>query len=389
MSISRQAGFSAELVASERQIPVDLWAACFPPAVEGHWWYRLLEHSGLEQQFQIFYAVLRYDGRPVGIAPMFTMELPLEFVVPPAARPFLSLLGNALPSLSRPRILFIGSPCSDEGAIGLLPDANRARALDCVQQAAEDEARKRSATMVIWKDFPSAWQADLAGLAQRFALFTMASFPGAIVRVPSSQKSDYFAGMRAQRRYNLRRKLRQSEQNFPAEVEVVQEPDDVTLDRIYALFLQTRERATTTFEEFDRRFFETAARASISHFILLREPGTREIVAFMLCFDLGDLVINKYIGIDYARPREWFLYFRLFDVALDWALARGARALQSGQTGYSAKFEQGHQLVPLTLYGKHRNRLWHWLCSLVVRQIRWDTLDEDLAEYVRAHPEAK
>ena len=59
-----------------------------------------------------------------------------------------------LPSLSRPRILFIGSPCSDEGAIGLLPDTDRARALDCAQ-VAEDEARKRSAAMVIWKDFPS------------------------------------------------------------------------------------------------------------------------------------------------------------------------------------------------------------------------------------------
>ena len=47
------------------------------------------------------------------------------------------------PSLSRPRILFIGSPCSDEGAIGLMPGIDRARALDCIQQAAEDEARKR------------------------------------------------------------------------------------------------------------------------------------------------------------------------------------------------------------------------------------------------------
>ena len=388
LSISRRTDFSAEFVASEQQIPVDLWAACFPPPLEGHWWYRLLEHSGLDGQFQIFYAIIRADGRPVGIAPMFTMELPIEFVVPAGVRPFLSTLGKVVPSLSRPRILFIGSPCSDEGAIGLLPDVDRLDAMECVQQAAEGEARKRNAAMVVWKDFSPPWQPDLGRLAARAGLFTMTSFPGTIVEVPTASKSDYFAAMRSQRRYNLRRKLRQSEQSFDAQVEVVQQPDDATLDRIYELFLQTRDRATTKFEELDRRFFEAAARERVSHFILLREPMTREIVAFMLCFDLGDIVINKYIGIDYARPKNWFLFFRLFDVALDWALARGARAMQSGQTGYSAKFEQAHRLVPLMLYGKHRNVFWHWFCSLIVKQIRWDTLDEALAEYVRAHPDA-
>jgi hypothetical protein len=389
LAISKRAKFSAEFVASEQQIPVDLWATCFPPSLEGQWWYRLLERSGVEQQFQIFYALISADGRPSGIAPMFTMELPIEFVVPPGLRPFLAALGKAAPALSRPRILFIGSPCSDEGTLGLLDDVDRQGAIDCVQQAAERQARERGAAMVIWKDFPVSWQRDLDQLAERARLFTMTSFPGTIVEVPTGRKSDYFAAMRAQRRYNLRRKLRQSEQSFAALVEVVQQPDSATLDRVYALFSQTRDRAAMTFENLDRKFFEAAAREPQSHFILLREPVTREIVAFMLCFDTGEVVINKFIGLDYTRPKQWFLFFRLFDVALDWALTRGARAIQSGQTGYSAKFEQAHRLVPLTLYGKHRNIFWHWLCSRMVKQIRWDTLDESLAEYVRAHPDAK
>lgn len=386
MSRSSQADFSAEIVASEKQIPGGLWDACFPPFIEGRWWYRLLEHSGLERQFEIFYALIRLNDRPVGVAPMFTMDLSLDFVVPPAARPFLVPIAKAFPSLARPRILFIGSPCSDEGAVGHLAEADRASVLDCIQDAADREARARNAAMVIWKDFSPSWRADLDRLAGRRGLFAMTSFPGAVVRVPTSRKGDYFAAMRAPRRYNLRRKLRRSEQAFNADVEVVHRPDEATLDRICALFAQTRARATTTFEELDRRFFEAAAEENVSHFILLREKATHEIVAFMLCFDLGDSVINKYIGLDYNRPREWFLFFRLFDIALDWALARGARAMQSGQTGYSAKLEQGHELVPLMLYGRHRNALWHRVCSLIVRHIHWGTLDEDLAEYVRAHP---
>jgi hypothetical protein len=107
-------------------------------------------------------------------------------------------------------------------------------------------------------------------------------------------------------------------------------------------------------------------------------------VAFMLCFHIGERVINKYIGLDYSGPREWFLFLRLFDAAVDWALARGATSLQSGQTGYPAKIEQGHRLVPLTNWARHRNPVWHRIGAYVAGRIRWQTLDDDLATYVKA-----
>jgi hypothetical protein len=103
----------------------------------------------------------------------------------------------------------------------------------------------------------------------------------------------------------------------------------------------------------------------------------------MLCFHVGERVINKYIGLDYGGPKERFLFFRLFDAAVDWALARGATSLQSGQTGYAAKIEQGHRLVPLTNWARHRNPLWHRVSAFVARRIRWQTLDDDLATYVK------
>ena len=107
----------------------------------------------------------------------------------------------------------------------------------------------------------------------------------------------------------------------------------------------------------------------------------------MLCFLLGDRVINKFIGLDYAQPRESFLYFRLWDAALDWALARGATAIQSGQTGYAPKIELGHRLMPLTNYSAHRNPLVHRLYDWAARRIDWSSLDPDLAAWVRSHGE--
>jgi hypothetical protein len=31
-------------------------------------------------------------------------------------------------------------------------------------------------------------------------------------------------------------------------------------------------------------------------------------VAFMLCFDMGDRLINMLIGMDYSRPKEWIFF---------------------------------------------------------------------------------
>ncbi|MHB8744469.1 MAG: hypothetical protein ACYC9L_15290, partial [Sulfuricaulis sp.] len=109
-------------------------------------------------------------------------------------------------------------------------------------------------------------------------------------------------------------------------------------------------------------------------------------VAFMLCFKLGDHVINKFIGIDYQKPKEWFLYFRLWAAAVDWSLAQGAKSIQSGQTGYAPKIEIGHELVPLTNYCAHSNPLIHWIYATVTKTVNWNTLDEDLAIYLKAYP---
>jgi len=380
------AAFSVEFVDSERLIPDELWSACFTPQQEGRWWSRLIENAGVEKQFKIFYALIRCGDRPVGIAPAYTMKLPLEFIVPEPLVPILALPGKLFPSLSQPQILFVGSPCADEGYIGLLPDVDRRAALLCLQQALEKEIAKRHAMLLLWKDFPPSYDDDFAWLAERAGMFRMTNFPGAVIDLQSGRKDDYFAAMKSSRRYNLRRKLKRSAENFDAEIEALQKPDAATLARIYELFTQTRDRAAVRFEQLDRRFFERAAQEPNAHFVLLREKKTRDIVAFMLCFDLGSGVINKYIGLDYARPASWFLLFRLIDVAIDWTLARGGRFLQSGQTGYSAKLEQGHRLVPLTIYGKHLNPVFHRIGEWMTRRVRWATLDDDLAEYVKARP---
>ena len=167
----------------------------------------------------------------------------------------------------------------------------------------------------------------------------------------------------------------------------LQHPNIETMDEIFSLFWQTYEKGDTKFERLNRQFFDLISSYEHTYFVVLRELKSKKILSFMLCFKLGDHVINKFIGIDYAQPKEWFLYFRLWEAAVDWAYSVNAKYIQSGQTGYAPKIELGNDMVSLTNYCKHKNPLIHWIYSKVASTVNWDTLDEDLAIFVKAYPE--
>jgi hypothetical protein len=359
MSREPEAEWSVRFVASEAEIADDLWAVCFTPPREGRWWYRSLERSELEDQFTFFYALIEQNGVPIGIAPLFTARLPLDVALPDWLKTILRPLGKTLASLTHPQTLFVGSPCSEQGSVGMRDSTERRAAFLALQDALEREAARRGLAMIVWKDFEDADRADLDWLASQRRLFAMRSLPSTVVALGSDRKEDYYAALKASQRGSLRRRIRRSMERVELDTEVIRHPDDAALDQLFALFWQTYERSQTKFERLTRRFFGEIAEAPAASFLLLRERSTRAIVAFRLSFTVGERIINKFIGIDYARPREWMLYFRLWDAGLDWALSQHARTIQSGQTGYAAKLETGHRLVPLTNYCMHRNATMH------------------------------
>lgn len=371
---------TVRVVARAEDVPAELWAAGFAPPLEGVWWYRTLERSGLEDQFTFSYAMVEDEGRPVALAPMFVADIPIELVVPGEVMPLFRAIGMVWKGVMHQRTLFVGSPFSDEGTVGFMSGADRVAALTTLARAMDGLARKAGAWMLVWKDFPDTAKAEMDAMATAAGFFPAVSYPGAVVQFPSGDKADYVAMLSSSRRQNMKRRLKRSLALADLRAETIQHPSADVLDEIFALFTQTYEKAETRFERLDRRFFEASANLAEAHFVVLRAAEDGAMVAFMLCFVSGDTVINKFIGLDYGRDRDWFLYFRLWDAAVDWALLIGARSLQSGQTGYRPKLELGHTLVPLTNYARHRNPLVHAVYAAVGRKITWATLDPQLAD---------
>ena len=365
--------------ASAAEIPADFWSLAFPPPIEGIWWYRALEQARLEKQFRFAHGVIEREQQAIGIVPSFQMDVPIDLVAPPVIAAALRAGSRIIPGLRYQRTLFVGSPCSDEGTVGLIPGQPLEPVLEVVQGALEARAQEVDASMIVWKDFPDETRSDLDRLAAARGLFRLVSFPGTRVRLPGPSFDDYLAALKPPKRHRLKRNLRRGKEALPLVASVVQRPTEPILAEIFALFWQTYERGKTKFERLTPEFFAAIAAEPPAHFVLLRNPATGRLAAFMLLFLVGRRAINKFIGIDYALGGEARLYFQLWEQAVRWAGAAGATELQSGQTGYPVKLDIGHELVPLTNYCKHRNWLVHRLFAAATSRVNWASLDDELA----------
>ena len=101
-----------------------MWDKCYPPPFEGRWWYSVLERAGLENQFQFYYGLITRGQELIGIVPAFLNDVPIELVAPDAIAAALRVVSKVIPACGYQRTLFVGSPCADEGTIGLIPGVN-------------------------------------------------------------------------------------------------------------------------------------------------------------------------------------------------------------------------------------------------------------------------
>ncbi len=362
-----------------------LWQRLFSPPAEGLFWYRAIE-AGCVDPREFSYGILECAGIPIAVITAFAFDMPLDVVFPPGA-------GHALPralaricGIRKLRVFFVGNVAGEEGHVGL----DQGVCLQSVALALHDGARARAtalgARLVVWKDMDSVDAASLADLTVQRRAFRVPSYPGTRIYLLPGGYASFLQAQSSARRHKIRRKLSLGEKVLPVHTRMVTEPTRAELNNLYALFGQTYARGNVKFENLSPMFFFEIARAPEAHFIVMETHETHDPVAFMLLLRIGDRVINRFVGFDYSRGAHAYLPFRLFVAAYDWAAAIGAQTLHSGQTGYSAKLDLGHELVPLYNYCEHRSRLINAVLRWAARSTSWASLDPALADFVRAHP---
>jgi uncharacterized protein len=388
--LNAPAPLSVRWLNSESEIPPEFFDLCFRGPVEGRWWYHTMENCSLKDQFTFAYAMILRGQQPIGIAPVFVMDVPLELVAPPEVTKLLELfpvLRKLCPFLVTQRTLFVGSPCANKGTVGLVPGVKLSEVASALQSALNRRAAELGVALITWKDFDEIDATALDELCKTHGLFKVVSRPETLLVLPPGGMNGYFNSLKSSRRHNLRKKLRRSKEQMQLDVEIVQHPAAAVLQELFPLFWQTFARAETKFERLDARFFELIAQSDVSWFILLRDHSTKQLVAFDLVFKLGQTVICKYVGTDYELTENAHLYFRLSEAVLEWAISSGATIVWCGSPAYAAKIDVGYSLVPLSLYCKHRNPVINRIYARLSKAVSWSTLDSQLGAHLKVHPE--
>ncbi|MEO6876503.1 MAG: GNAT family N-acetyltransferase [Opitutaceae bacterium] len=347
--------FRTVVVLTVDQIPRPEWDRLFGLLAEGYDFFRVLERSKLAG-FNFSYAVVYEAGRVALIAPLFWADFDLAIGVDGLPDRLIRTTRNIFPRFLRARTLFCGSPFGEQGMLGMAGDATDPTALiGCLAALLNSFAREKGLRFILFKDFPPA-AADLLRPLERLGFMRGDSFPNVIVDLPFDSMNAYLASLGAGTRKNLRRKVRQAQ---AAGWEGATEVRNVSavIEDIYSLYLKTYEQGTVHFEKLTRDYFLEVHRqmGDSARFFLHHVEG--RLVAFNLCFLHGDLLIDKFIGMNYARVRKLNLYDVTWYSNVQWCLAHGVRHYQVGQTDCADKLRLGGRLMPLAYHARHLNPL--------------------------------
>jgi hypothetical protein len=297
---------------------------------EGGAFYGSLQGSEIEGCRFGYFAVYRGE-RLATVAPYFLMDFRLNTLLPNG------FLKTALSGMKF-RLGCIGNPTADFGHIdGEVSEET----LTCIQQALSKKAR-----LLAFKGFPEALA--LPGFV------SVASLPVPVVAIDDS----YFAALKSDRRNLLKRKLKK------AAALRYEEHDGVPphlLDRVYALYLKTWEKAELKFERLTPDYFSHTG--SISKYLLFFEDDT--LIGFTQLIGRNGVLVNRYVGLDYDRSEVYGLYFAMFIRTIEFGIRERYTEVELGATSYAFKRILGARQIPTWNYFHHTNPLMHRVLRLL------------------------
>ncbi|CAN5370569.1 hypothetical protein BH10PSE2_BH10PSE2_04170 [soil metagenome] len=333
----------------------DVWDPLFPGELEAFDYLWAVETSGLKG-FVWRYVLVEDDGIVVAAAPMFVTTYPLETTLAKSGQRLVQGVRRVFPGLLNLKLASLGSPCTETLVVGFGPDLDPcepAVLLGLILDAFEAEAVVAGAGLLGVKDAPLG-QSDLwTAVACARGYRSISGLPVAALDIDFEDMETYLAALSAGTRKDMRRKLRNRSR---IRVEWRRELDGV-LDRVMALYRQTRDRAEMAFEDLTPAYFSNVAASMGDRAVYaLYWEGETLLAANLLLLD-DEVLIDKFFVMDGERGRALDLYFLSWFETVGECLRLGVKRYESGAAAYAVKLRLGSRLSPTTLYFRHRNRL--------------------------------
>jgi predicted N-acyltransferase len=339
------------------------WDALFAGEVETYDYLLAIEEAGLEG-FRWRYGLVVEGEQLLAAAPMFLTEYALETTVVGPGRRLAAEVRRLFPGALTLRMACLGSPCTETVLAGFAPQypgALRAPLLANLLAGLEAEARRERCGLMGVKDVAAPDQAswDLAVRPEGFR--RIPGLPVAHLEIDFPDLQTYLARLSPGARKDMRRKLRALDQ---VRVELREDLDGL-VDRVMALYRQTRARAEMRFEDLTPAYFTGVVRRMPGRaFYALYYLGDELLAANLLLQD-GETLLDKFFCMEAERGRPLNLYFLSWFTNVRLCLERGLKRYQSGQAAYANKLRLGSQLTRTSMYFRHRNAVMNGALQLV------------------------
>jgi hypothetical protein len=237
----------------------------------------------------------------------------------------------------RPRTCFIGTTVSE---YALFPAQANAQTL--VAEWMSDPAARQP--FLIVKDIPqesplldhasNAQAREVAAACERAGFVLLEGQALAWVPIDFESGDDYLARLSPSRRKDIRRKLRSRD-----DLDIEEIPtgaacfnDARVRDEYYERYLEVYAQSEIHFDRLSRPFFDALLQDATCGGLVFVYRHEGRLIGWNLCFVVGDLLVDKYIGFSYPAAREHNLYFVSWMHNLDVARQRELSGYIAGWT---------------------------------------------------------
>lgn len=339
------------------------WQQTFRDQCKDRHYYEIVADTlnGFEHHFLV---LKDRSGSIRAIQPFFFVKQNLVEGIPGPLRSIVERVRKLFPRFLTMRTLMVGC-AAGEGHLGTITTADGTWVADALSGVLRTIAKANKASLIVLKDFPSAYRQGLRRLASS-GFARVPSMPLTRLSLNYNSFDNFFATLSKATRKDLRRKFRKADRAPRIDMDLV---SDITphIDEVYPLYVAVHQRSPMKFETLTKQYFCRLSRdmPDRARFFIWRQQG--KVIAFSLALVCGDAIYDECLGMDYSVAFDLSLYFYTLRDVITWAIDHRLKWYYSTPLNYEPKLHLRCELVPLDLYVRHTAPVVNAIFARVVR----------------------